>query len=282
MRTVNNAADASITGSALRRYGSAMTDRTAVFIHGNPETAAIWTPLVETLRHLGADDIVTLSPPGFGADVPDGFDPTMTAYTTWLVGRLEELRAAGNDLDLVAHDWGAGHLYGALDQRPDLIRTWAADIAGVLHRDYVWHDMAQAWQTPDVGEQVVAGMVEASPHDKAALFDGLGLPAAMAAEVAAGLTPEMGRCILRLYRTAAQPAVGDLGARLGARLAGAELPPGLVIDAELDAYVPSAQSNDVAGMLGAEVLRLADRGHWWMAHDVDTIADSLLDFWMRH
>lgn len=255
-----------------------LTGRTVVFVHGNPETAAIWTPLVDALRTQGTPDVVTLSPPGFGADVPDGFDPTMAAYTTWLVNELERLRATGRDLDVVGHDWGAGHVYGALDQRPDLMRTWIADIAGVLHGEYVWHDMAQAWQTPDVGEQVVTGMVEASPQDKAALFEGLGLPAAMAAEVAAGVTPAMGRCILRLYRTAAQPAVSDLGARL----TGAALPPGLVIDAELDAYVPSGQSNDVARLLAAEVLHLGGRGHWWMVDDVDPIADSLIDFWSRH
>ena len=33
-----------------------------------------------------------------------------------------------------------------------------ADCAGLLHPDYVWHDAAQAWQTPEVGEQAIAAM----------------------------------------------------------------------------------------------------------------------------
>lgn len=39
----------------------------AVFVHGNPETDAVWTPL---LAELGRDDVVRLSPPGFGAPLP--------------------------------------------------------------------------------------------------------------------------------------------------------------------------------------------------------------------
>jgi pimeloyl-ACP methyl ester carboxylesterase len=255
-----------------------MSDRTVVLVHGNPETAAIWGPITEALVSRGRTEVIALSPPGFGVAVPDGFDPTMDAYADWLVGELEAIRTTDTEIDLLGHDWGAGHVYGALSRRPDLVRTWTGDIAGVLHRDYVWHDMAQAWQTPDIGEQVIAGMTEASADDKVALFTGLGLPTDLASELAAGLNAEMGRCILRLYRTGAQPAVGELGARLAAM----ELPPGLVIDAELDVYIPSELSNDIARQLGADVLHLNERGHWWMVDDVDPVADSLVAFWSAH
>ena len=46
---------------------------TVVFVHGVPETAAIWDPLIAA---LGRDDVVALSPPGFGAPVPEGFEAT--------------------------------------------------------------------------------------------------------------------------------------------------------------------------------------------------------------
>jgi pimeloyl-ACP methyl ester carboxylesterase len=255
-----------------------MTDRTVVLVHGNPETAAIWGPLTAALVSRGSTEVIALSPPGFGVGVPEDFDPTMDAYADWLVGELEAIRDTDTEIDLLGHDWGAGHVYGALARRPDLVRTWVGDIAGILHREYVWHDMAQAWQAPEIGEQVIAGMTSASADDKGALFSGLGLPADLAAELAGGLNTEMGRCILRLYRTGAQPAVGELGARLAAM----ELPPGLVIDAELDVYIPSELSNDVARRLEAEVLRLEGRGHWWMASDVGDIADSLIAFWSAH
>jgi pimeloyl-ACP methyl ester carboxylesterase len=255
-----------------------MATRTVVFVHGNPETAAIWRSLTAALAVRGRTEVIALSPPGFGAPVPDGFDPTMDNYADWLVDELDAIRATGTEIDLLGHDWGAGHVYGALARRPDLMRTWAGDIAGILHTDYVWHDMAQAWQTPDIGEQVIAAMVDVSHGDKVAMFSGLGLPSDIANELAGAVDDDMGRCILRLYRTGAQPAVGELGARLVAM----DLPPGLVIDAELDVYVPSELSNDIAKQLGAEVLRLDGRGHWWMVDNVDPVADSLVAFWSSH
>jgi pimeloyl-ACP methyl ester carboxylesterase len=255
-----------------------MATRTVVLVHGNPETSAIWGPLSAALADRGHHDVVALSPPGFGAPVPDGFDPTMDAYAEWLVGELEAIRSTGAEIDLLGHDWGAGHVYGALARRPDLVRTWVGDIAGVIHTDYVWHDMAQAWQTPGVGEEVVAGMVGSSLDERTSLFVGLGLPEDIGGELAAALDDEMARCILRLYRTGAQPAVGQLGDRL----ASMELPPGLVIDAELDEYIDSALSNEIAERLGAEVLRLDGRSHWWMVTDIDPVADALIAFWSAH
>ncbi|HSP29076.1 MAG TPA: alpha/beta hydrolase, partial [Ilumatobacteraceae bacterium] len=117
-----------------------------------------------------------------------------------------------------------------------------------------------------------------SLDERTALFVGLGLPDDIASQLGAALDDEMGRCILRLYRTGAQPAVGQLGDRLAAL----QLPPGLVVDAELDEYIPSDLSNVVAERLGAEVLRLDGRGHWWMVHDIDPVADALCTFWSSH
>jgi pimeloyl-ACP methyl ester carboxylesterase len=255
-----------------------MTDRTVVLVHGNPETSAIWGPLTAALAARGRTDVIALSPPGFGAPIPDGFDPTMDAYTDWLIGELEAIRESGAEIDLLGHDWGAGHVYGTLARRPDLVRTWVGDIAGILDATYVWHDMAQAWQTPDIGEQVIAAMTSSSGDDRLALFVGLGLPDAIASALADGLDTDMGRCVLRLYRTGAQPEIGQLGDRLAAM----ELPPGLIVDAELDAYVSSELSNAVAERMGTEVLRLDGRGHWWMVHDTDPVADALVNFWQTH
>jgi pimeloyl-ACP methyl ester carboxylesterase len=45
-----------------------MATMTVVLVQGNPETDAIWGPLVDA---LGRDDVVLLSPPGFGAPLPE-------------------------------------------------------------------------------------------------------------------------------------------------------------------------------------------------------------------
>ena len=143
---------------------------TIVLVHGNPETAAIWEPLVEA---LGRDDVVRLSPPGFGAPLPDGFSATYLAYRDWLE---DELEGFDEPVDLVGHDWGGGHVMRIAMERPDLIRSVAMDIAGCFAPDYVWHDLAQAWRTPGAGEESVAGMTSLSVADRASMFESLGMP----------------------------------------------------------------------------------------------------------
>ncbi len=191
----------------------------AVFVHGNPETAAIWEPLLAELQH---PDSVTLSPPGFGAPVPDGFGATADEYAAWLATELER---QGAPIDLVGHDWGGGHVMRIAMERPDLVRSWAMDIAGCFAPDYVWHDRARVWQTMGAGEESVAAMASLSLADRASMFESLGMTPDISRAVAEANNDTMGRCILSLYRSAAQPAL----ARLGGSLAAAAARPGLVI-----------------------------------------------------
>ena len=176
---------------------------TLVLVHGNPETAAVWGPLIE---ELGSQDVKALSPPGFGAPVPEGFPATTDGYAAWLAAELESI---DSPVDLVGHDWGGGHVMRIAVERPDLIRSWATDIAGCFAPDYVWHDMAQLWQTPGAGEDAVAGMTSASLAERVALFQSLGLTEEVASAIAPAVNEEMAACILSLYRSAAQPAMAD-------------------------------------------------------------------------
>ena len=245
---------------------------TKVFVHGNPETPAVWRLLVAELAALGVEDVVTLAPPGFGAPL-DGFDPTAENYVTWL---HEQVRAIDGPIDLVGHDWGAGHVFGLLDHDPSLVRSWAADCVGLVHPDYEWHDAAQLWQTPEVGEQVVAAMMEGEDADRIERLVGLGIPADIAAEIVPWQNEEMGQAILDLYRDAAQPAMAELGRRLVAT----DLPPGLVIHATEDHYTGTADMiTEMIAELGADSITLDGEGHWWMFTGADAAADALLAHW---
>ena len=65
-----------------------------VFVHGVPETGAVWGDLLAALDERGVDDIAVLSPPGFGAPIPAGFACTAREYAAWLIGELEAKRDA--------------------------------------------------------------------------------------------------------------------------------------------------------------------------------------------
>ena len=243
---------------------------TVVLVHGNPETEAIWGPLVDA---LGRDDVVLLSPPGFGAPLPGGFPATFLAYRDWLMGELEGI---DQPVDLVGHDWGGCHVVNAVMHRPALVRSWASDVVGLFDRDYVWHDMAQVFQTPDAGEEVIELMMAGSLEDRTQQMVGVGMPEEVAAAVAAAQDPTMGQAILTLYRSARQPAMADAGRALE----NAASRPGLSLLATEDPYVGSeAIRRRAADRAGARTEVLDGLGHWWMLEDPAVGAAALTRFW---
>jgi len=60
-----------------------MSHSTKVFVHGVPETSAVWSPLVDELSTRGVTNIVLLSPPGFGTPSPAGWGASMYNYRDW-------------------------------------------------------------------------------------------------------------------------------------------------------------------------------------------------------
>lgn len=249
-----------------------------VFVHGNPETDDIWAPLLTELSSRGISDTLCLSPPGFGASTPPGWTATREEYANWLTTELRAIDASSGPVDVVAHDWGAGHLFGVLAREPGLVRSWASDCLGLVHRDYVWHDAARQWQTPDVGEAAVEGLLSLDADTFATVFGGLGMSNDIARRVNARLDAETGRCILALYRSGAQPAMVSLGERL----VDSSPPNGLVIIAENDHYAgPHETHREMAAAIGAVTVELSGVGHWWMIENPGAAADALVAHWSR-
>ncbi len=246
---------------------------TIVLVHGNPETDAIWGPLVDVLARDGRDDIVRLSPPGFGAPLPDGFAATHHDYRDWLE---EQLAAFDEPIDLVGHDWGGGHVMNVVMHRPELVRSWASDVVGLFDPDYVWHDLAQVWQTPGEGEQLVDTLMEGTLEDRTERMASMGIPQDVATSIAAAQGPEMGQAILSLYRSARQPALAEAGRALE----NAAARPGLSLLATDDPYVGSDElRRRAADRAGARTEVLDGLGHWWMLQDPARGAAALTGFW---
>lgn len=236
----------------------------AVLVHGVPDTYRLWDKM---RRHLSRSDVVTPNLPGFGAPLPPGFDPTKEAYVDWLITELERV---GEPVDLVGHDWGSLLVQRAVSLRPDLIRTWACG-DGPVDREYVWHDMAQQWQTPEVGEAVMAAM-----SDAAALADGLtagGVPAEDAAAVAAHVDATMQACILRLYRSAIR--VGEEWEDGVARITR----PALILWSRDDPYVPPLFGERLAARVHGRLHFFEGCGHWWPLERPAEAARLLEEFW---
>jgi pimeloyl-ACP methyl ester carboxylesterase len=235
----------------------------AVFVHGVPDTPAVWRP---TLELLARKDIVTLRLPGFGCALPPGFTPTKDEYAKWLIG---ELRKIPGPIDLVGHDWGALLVYRAVSLEPKLVRSWAGGGAP-LDPDYVWHDMAQAWQKPGVGEQV---MSQITPEAMAPGLMAQGQPKAVAEESARAIDATMKACILSLYRSAT-----NVGTEWFPDLARVTAP-GLVIFGERDPYVNPMFGEKLAKNTRAKFVLIRDCGHWWEAERPREVANALEAFW---
>lgn len=243
---------------------------TVVLVHGNPESDALWDPLVAA---LGRDDVIRLSPPGFGAPLPDGFTATYLEYRDWLEAQLEGI---DGPVDLVGHDWGGGHVLNVVMHRPELVRSWASDVVGLFDPEYVWHDLAQVWQTDGEGEQAVDAMLGGTVEDRAAQMAALGIPIDIATQIAAAQGPDMGKAILALYRSARQPAMAEAGRALEK----AQARPGLSLLATDDPYIGSdAVRRRAAERAGAETAVLEGLGHWWMVQDPARGAAALSGFW---
>ena len=244
-----------------------MAGMTAVFVHGVPETPAVWHGL---LAALDRPDTVALSLPGFSSARPAGFGATMDEYAAWLAAELERL---GDPVDLVGHDWGAGFVVRVVSTRPDLVRSWVADAAGLGDVEFEWHDFAKIWQTPQAGEDFWDQQLAASAEERAGVFQMFGVPGEPALDLASHINRTMADCILDLYRSAV-----DVGKQWGPDFAAIPAP-GLVIIPSEDPFLNAASATRAAAQAGARTVALDGLGHWWMLQDPARAATVLREFW---
>lgn len=236
----------------------------AYLVHGVPDSPAIWDPV---RRFLTRRDLVTPTLPGFGTPVPEGFAATCDAYAAWLIDDIARL---GTPVDLIGHDWGAILVLRVASLRPDLVRTLATG-SGPIDVEYRWHDTAVAWQTPDLGEQLMTMF----GGDLA--IEGLvagGLPRAYAADAVGRIDERMKDVILRLYRSAV-----DVSPRWSPGLDAIRCPT-LVIWPVDDPFVERRFGLRLAERLHADLLEV-DGGHWWPVSHPGEVAAALERLWQK-
>lgn len=244
-----------------------------VFLHGVPDTAHMWTPLITELG-LSPTEYETLSLPGFGCLVPAGFKTTKSNYATWLIGELERIVDAHcGPINLVGHDWGAILTARVASLRPDLIKSLVFGGAAI-DGAYRGHLFAWMWATPVIGELFMA--ISNSGTMKKSLME-QGLPEDLATHEASAFDATMKRSILQLYRSAA----GLRG--LGVWEKELENLPAkkLLIWGEKDPFVPLAVGERFVSRWGGTLHIEKDIGHWGMSIRTKSVAPLLTEFWAR-
>jgi pimeloyl-ACP methyl ester carboxylesterase len=233
----------------------------AVFVHGVPDTKAFWDPV---LAALDRTDAIALALPGFASPRPDGFGATKEEYTDWVA---EQITALGAPVDLVGHDWGALMTQRLVLTRPELVRTFTMADAAITE-SFRWHELAVQWQTPEVGEQIMAFMQ--GDVAVAALRD-QGHPDPEGC--VAAIDDTMRECILALYRSAVDIAREWAPTGKASR-------PGLVVAGTDDPYASPGAIDGFAELVGAQLVRL-DAGHWAPAQRPVEMAVALTEHWAQ-
>lgn len=244
-----------------------------LFLHGVPDSPAIWRPLLAALN-LGDAAVAVPALPGFTGPNAAGFPATKEAYADWAVGQAEALFAVHGPVDIVGHDWGALIAQRVAMLRPDLIRSWALSNA-VIDPDYRGHWIARIWNTPILGEIFMA---LSRPGKLAEGLAAQGIPADIAAEEAAQwANKDKRRAILKLYRSAKGLSFAHDWA-----LDIAKLPAnGALIWGADDPYVALAVAQRFAANNSTQLAVIDGAGHWAIAERPAEVAAALMKFWSQ-
>ncbi len=235
---------------------------TVIFVHGVPDTARLWDPLIAT---LGQGDYRALSLPGFGAASPAGFDSHMDSYAAWVITQIE---SAPGPVHLVGHDWGGLLSLRVAHLCPDLIASWAV-LNASLYPDLKWHRLARLWQTRWKGELAMMLMRGARGRK---LLRRAGMPEDLLQLEMPHINTQMKGAILRLYRSAV-----DIGPAWGGDLSGLSQR-GMIIAADSDPFVPLRVCKTLAQNVAVPV-HVNPGGHWAVFDQPGPFAARLRDHW---
>ncbi len=239
----------------------------ALYLHGVPSNCDEWTGFLRRGGGLAVDL------PGFGRSGKPAFlRYTIDEYDRFIERFLDE--AGVERVQLVVHDWGAVGL--AFAQRlPERVERLVIVNAVPFLPGYRWHRTARVWRTPGLGELSMGAANRftlrfASRESNATPGP---LPEEWLDNVLAHFDQGTQRAILRLYRSSPPEVLAAAGARLGAL----EMP-ALVVWGMKDPYIPARFGREYAQALPhAELVELADAGHWPWLDRPDTI-ERVVDF----
>jgi pimeloyl-ACP methyl ester carboxylesterase len=237
-----------------------------LYVHGVPDNSDLWVDFLARGGGLAPDL------PGFGrSGKPGSLRYTIEEYADFLESFLAMVGV--ERVSLVMHDWGAVALAFA-QRHPERVERVVVINAVPFLPGYRWHRTARIWRTPVLGELAMGTTNERtlrwlSRESNAAPGP---MPDRWQRSVIDHFDQGTQRAILRLYRSSDADVLAAAGTRLD-ELSG----PSLVVWGKRDPYIPARFGNAYANALGAELVELADAGHWaWL--DRPDVVDRVVEF----
>lgn len=174
-----------------------------LLLHGNPDTSAMWQPLIahlDTRYRCVAPDL-----PGFGrsAGPVPATDVSLDGMAEWVDAVVTRLQLP-TPLTLVVHDFGGVYGLAWATRHPEKVKHLVITNT-LFHSDYHWHFWARIWRAPLLGELSMALLaVPVVGWQLLRLSMALGsksLSTAQMHEAYAALGPATRKMVLHLYRT---------------------------------------------------------------------------------
>ncbi len=257
--------------TVLAESGPADAQEAIVFVHGNPGSARDWHDLMGRTGEFARS--LALDMPGFGrADKPRDFDLPVAGYAQFLGAALDDLGVSR--AHLVLHDFGGpwGLAWAGLHQ--DAFASVVLINTGVLV-GFEMHSTGKLWAKPVIGEALMAITSRSAFRRGLSRGDARPLPPEYIDEMYDSYDRDTRRTVLKLYRNRADDEV--LRAASGF-FAGLDRP-ALVVWGKKDPFVPVRHAEQQRESFpSAEVVLLADSGHWPFADDPERVAAAVVPF----
>lgn len=127
------------------------TGTPTLFLHGVPDSAEMWTPIIDRLQTPIRAIAVDLPGLTTRAPAPAGYDFSLTSMARWTDDLLAALKIS-EPVNLVFGDFGALYALTFAITYPDKVRKLALAGSIGFSPDYTWHSTARMWRTPILGD----------------------------------------------------------------------------------------------------------------------------------
>jgi len=239
-----------------------------LMLHGSPDTAEMWEPLMERLKEKVR--CIAIDLPGFGrSTMPADFSMSVDNFADFVNALLDKL-GIQEPIRLLSADFGSHYAQAFLVKYPQRVRGVVVSNS-TFHHEYQWHSFAKLYRLPLLGEFLMAA-------PKSVLAKSLkqyapALPDSYIEEsypVGFG-SSKVRKTILRMYRER-NPSKDFVGWDEKSK-ALMQQKPSMVLWGDRDPFADSA----FADKFGAQqVFHFKDYSHWLPLEAPDAYAEKLI------